>query len=75
MNIGSLYLPCSVCGQEPSFWIFDSCKSCSAAYICAHPGPWAGNRRFYTGTVECAELDREIARQTEALTHLARAVG
>jgi hypothetical protein len=66
-------LVCDVCQNESPFWIFPSCKECTAAYVIAVPGPWASNRKHYESRPECRELDREIARQKEALAHLSRA--
>jgi hypothetical protein len=59
---------CENCGEDTAFWIFDDCKACTAAVIVANPDAWNSNRRFYVGTAECAELDREIARQRAALS-------
>jgi hypothetical protein len=67
-------LICETCGLESPYWIFPSCKACTAAYVIAVPGPWASNRKFYESTAECRELDREIARQQDALAHLSRGV-
>jgi hypothetical protein len=65
-------LVCTNCGLDSPFWIWDECKACAAACIVANPGPWASNRKFYESRPECAELDREIERQLNALASLAR---
>jgi hypothetical protein len=67
-------LLCDVCKNDSPYWIFPSCKECTAAYVIAVPGPWASNRKHYEHTDECRELDREIARQSEALAFCARSV-
>jgi hypothetical protein len=65
-------LLCETCGLESPFWIFDDCKKCCAALIAVKPAAWNSNRKFYESRPECAELDREIERQLNALATLTR---
>jgi hypothetical protein len=67
-------LVCDVCTLEPPFECFESCLKCSAAAIVFYPNAWDGNRKWYVGTPWLPVLDREIARQQDALATLAREV-
>ncbi len=60
-------LLCETCGLESPYWIFPSCKKCTGAYIAVYPEAWASNREFYEGVPERDVLEREVARQRDAL--------
>jgi hypothetical protein len=67
-------LLCDVCSLESPWECFPSCLKCSAAVIVLEPRAWNSNRKFYVGAEWLPMLDREIARQSEALAFCARSV-
>jgi hypothetical protein len=70
----TMELTCATCGNESPFECFEDCLKCSAAVIVLEPRAWNSNRKFYVGAEWLPMLDREIARQSEALAFCARSV-
>jgi hypothetical protein len=67
-------LLCATCGNESPFECFEDCAKCFAAVVVSDPRAWNSNRKFYVGAEWLPVLDREIARQSEALAFCARSV-
>ena len=65
-------LVCEVCGNEPPFEWFDSCLKCEAAYL-IHGPKWAleESRKHYGGSPAWDAMEREMARQLEAIRSVA----
>lgn len=60
-------LMCATCQMEAPFECFDDCLACSASVIALDPRAWNSNRKFYVGAAWLPVLEREVARQRDAL--------